>query len=60
MKGRDGTKGRKKPKTLSAFLGDYVGALHSSEKVPGGVRMSENPGKKFAAGLGKKREAGRL
>lgn len=60
MKGSDGMKGRKKPKTLSAFLGDYVGVLHSGEKVPGGARMSEKPGKKLADGLARKRAAGRL
>jgi hypothetical protein len=53
-------KGRKKPQALSAFLDGYVGVLHSGEKVPGGARMSENTGKKFTAGLRKKREAVRL
>lgn len=60
MKGSDRTKGRKKPKTLSEFLDGYVGVLNSSEKVPGGARMSENTGKKFVDGLARKRAAGRL
>jgi hypothetical protein len=34
--------------------------LHSSEKVPGGARMSENSGREFADGLARKRAAGRL
>ncbi|OFV90235.1 MAG: hypothetical protein A3J75_01915 [Acidobacteria bacterium RBG_16_68_9] len=49
-----------KGKTLADFLEGYVGVLHSAEKVPGGARMSENRGKKFAEGLAKKREAGHL
>lgn len=60
MKRSDGTKSREKPKTLSEFLDGYVGVVHSGEKVPGGARLSENSGKKFAAGLRKKRETGRL
>ncbi len=60
MKRSDGPKGRKKPKTLSEFLDGYVGVLHSGEKVPGGARLSENTGKKFADGLARKRAAGRL
>lgn len=60
MKRSDGPKSRKKPKTLAAFLDGYVGVLHSGEKVPGGARLSENTGKKFADGLAKKRAAGRL
>jgi hypothetical protein len=37
--------------TLADFLGGHVGVLHSSEYVPGGARLSEDSGRKFAAGL---------
>jgi hypothetical protein len=50
----------KEPQTLADFLRGYVGVLHSSELVPGGARLSQDTGKKFAAGLVKKRRAGRL
>jgi len=56
----DGSDEGKKGKTLADFLKGYVGVLHSSEKVPGGAGLSENAGRKFAEGLAKKREAGRL
>jgi hypothetical protein len=46
--------------TLADFLSDFVGTLHSSEHVPGGARMSEAAGRKFAAGMDKKRRLGRL
>ena len=46
--------------TLADFLGTYIGVLHSSEHIPGGARMSEDTGKKFAAGMVKKRQQGRL
>jgi hypothetical protein len=46
--------------TLADFLGTHIGILHSSEHIPGGARMSENNGKKFAAGMLKKRQQGRL
>ena len=41
--------------TLADFLTGHISVLSSSEHVPGGARMSENSGKKFAAGLVKKR-----
>ena len=47
-------------RTLADLLKGYVGVLHSSEHAPGGAAMSEDTGKKFAAGLLKKRNAGRL
>ena len=47
-------------RTLADFLNGYVGVLHSSEQVPGGAAMSEETGKKFTAGLLKKRTAGHL
>jgi hypothetical protein len=46
--------------TLADYLAGFVGVLHSSEHVPGGARMSEVCGKRFAAGMLRKREAGRL
>ena len=46
--------------TLADFLGPHIGVLHSSEHIPGGARMSEDSGKKFAAGMLKKRQQGRL
>lgn len=46
--------------TLADFLGKHIGVLHSSEHIPGGARMSEDSGKKFAAGMRQKRQQGRL
>jgi hypothetical protein len=46
--------------TLADFLGTHIESLHSSEHIPGGARMSEDTGKKFAAGMVKKRQQGRL
>jgi hypothetical protein len=46
--------------TLADFLSGYIGILHSGEYIPGGARMSEGSGKKFAAGMVKKRQQGRL
>ncbi len=46
--------------TLAGFLHGYIGVLHSGEHVPGGARLSDDRGKKFAAGLLKKRATGRL
>jgi hypothetical protein len=51
---------RKAPQNLADFLRGYVGVLHSSELVAGGAGMSEDAREKFAAGLLKKRRAGRL
>ena len=42
--------------TLADFLQGHIGILHSSEYMPGGARMSVDSGKKFAAGLLKKRQ----
>lgn len=39
------------PRNLADYLEEYIGAIDSSEYVPGGARMSEATGKKFAAGL---------
>ena len=46
--------------SLADFLGDFIGCLHSSEVVPGGANTSVDIGKKFTAGMVKKRQAGRL
>ena len=46
--------------TLYDLIKDHIGVIDSSEYVPGGARMSENTGKKFAAGMRRKREQGRL
>jgi hypothetical protein len=46
--------------TLADFLGDFIGCIHSSEVVPGGAQMSTDSGKKFAAGMVKKRREGKL
>ena len=37
--------------TLADFLHGHLGVLHSSEHVPGGARLSEDSGRKFAAAL---------
>ena len=42
--------------TLADFLREHLGVLHSSEHVPGGARLSENTGQKFAAGLAAQRQ----
>jgi len=46
--------------TLADFLSGYIGILHSGEYIPGGARMSEGSGKKFAAGMVERRQQGRL
>lgn len=46
--------------TLADFLAEFIGTLHSGEQIPGGARMSEKSGEKFAAGLVRKRQTGRL
>jgi hypothetical protein len=46
--------------TLADFLSDHLGVLASSEQVPGGARMSEATGRKFAAGLVRKRQQNKL
>lgn len=46
--------------TLADFLGDFIGCLDSGEHIPGGARMSENVGEKFAQGMEEKRKTGKL
>ncbi|MGH2588897.1 MAG: hypothetical protein ACRDJE_28570, partial [Dehalococcoidia bacterium] len=45
--------------TLADALRDVIGVLHSSEFVPGGARLSENTGEKYAAELLKRRRQAR-
>ncbi len=45
---------------LADYLGEFIGCLDSGELVPGGARMSENIGEKFAEGMLQKRNEGRL
>ncbi len=42
------------------FFAGYVGVLHSSEFTPGGAQMSQDTGRKFAEGMLKKRQEGKL
>ena len=46
--------------SLADFLADHIGVLNSAEQIPGGAQMSEDTGKKFAAGMLRKRQQGRL
>ncbi|MEM1043148.1 MAG: hypothetical protein AAGI91_11020 [Bacteroidota bacterium] len=48
------------PETLADALAPYIGTFDSSEHVPGGARMSEDTGRKFAEGMAEKRKQGRL
>ena len=46
--------------SMAEFLGDFIGCLDSGELVPGGAKMSEDIGEKFAQGMIEKRKRGRL
>lgn len=46
--------------TMLDFFTGYVGVLNSSEFVPGGAQMSQDTGRKFAEGMVKKRQEGKL
>ncbi len=46
--------------TMLDFFAGYVGVLNSSEFVPGGAQMSQNTGRKFAEGMLRKRQEGKL
>ncbi|QTA93305.1 Uncharacterized protein dnm_094070 [Desulfonema magnum] len=46
--------------TLADMLHEHIGVLHSSERIPGGARMSEDCGTKFTKGLVRKREQGKI
>jgi len=50
----------KEKETLADYLAGHLGVLSSGEHIPGGAEMSKNSGRKFAAGLLKKRRQGRL
>ena len=47
-------------KSLADALGDYVGGISSREQTEGGAQLSQSPGKRFAEGMAKKREQGRI
>lgn len=47
-------------KSLADFLSGYVGVFDSRDDVPGGARLSEEAGKKFAEGMVRKRAQGHL
>lgn len=44
--------------TLADLLQEHIGVLRSSDHVPGGARMSESSGQKFAAGLAEQHRRG--
>jgi hypothetical protein len=46
-------------KNLKELLAGHIGVIASSEVIPGGARMSEDCGKKFASGLAANRNLGR-
>jgi hypothetical protein len=46
--------------TLADFLATFIGVLHSSEYVPGGVRLSESTSEAFTKALIEKRRQGHL
>lgn len=46
--------------TMADFLKGFIGIVNSGEVVPGGARMSEDCGRKFAEGLLEKRRLGKL
>lgn len=46
--------------TMYDYLKEFIGCLDSGEIVPGGARMSENIGQKFAEGMEEKRRQGRI
>ena len=48
------------PGALFDFLVGYIGVLHSSQEIAGGAQLSNKTGKRFAAGMVKKREQRRL
>ena len=62
---RDASKGKanratKAQGTLADYLAGFIGALHSSEHVPGGARMSLSTRETFGKVLVEKRKQGRL
>jgi hypothetical protein len=48
------------PRTLVDFLEGYIGVFDSREDFPGGETFSVDTGKRFAEGMRRKHEQGRL
>jgi len=48
------------PASMADFLGEFIGCISSDEHVPGGARMSDDPGRQFAEGMLEKRRQDRL
>jgi len=48
------------PRTLADFLEGYIGVFDSREDYPGGETFSVDTGKRFAEGMRRKHEQGRL
>lgn len=46
--------------TMEEFLDGFIGVFDSRDDVPGGARMSEDPGGAFAEGMVRKRAQGHL
>jgi hypothetical protein len=46
--------------SLADLFAGRIGVIRSSEYVPGGARLSQDSGRKFAAGLVEKRRRGKL
>jgi len=46
--------------TMLDFFAGYVGVLQSGETTPGGAQMSQDADRKFAEGMLKKRQEGKL
>lgn len=46
--------------TLADMLAGYIGVIDSRDYVPGGARLSEDTGRKFAAGMLEKKRLGKL
>lgn len=44
---------------MADFLAEHIGSIHSGDQHPGGARLSENTGKRFAEILQQKRRQGR-
>jgi hypothetical protein len=43
--------------TMADFFADFIGSIHSSQVVPGGVHLSEDTGRRFKELLQKKQRA---
>jgi hypothetical protein len=49
-----------KARSLADLFAGRIGVIRSSEYVPGGAHLSQDSGRKFAAGLLEKRRRGKL